>query len=388
MASELRAERIAAGGDAIAREPDGRVVFVPGALPGELVRVTLVEERTDFARASLDEVLEPSPDRVGPPCPFVAQGCGGCSWQHIRPEAQPTLKVAIVAEALARTGGLRDAVVVAGPALATTGFRTTLRLAVDARGRTGFRAARSHDVVAVGPCLVAHPRLNELLDVEFPGAREVTLRCGAATGDRSAATDPAGAVLEARLPTDVATGRRAAIREVVEGVELHVSTGSFFQTRADGAAALVQAVAHAADGHVGAGPMVDAYAGVGLFAVTLGAGVSVTAVEWSRSSCADARHNLAGRDAHVIEVDVERWRPHSAGLVVADPSRRGLGARAAAVLAATLAPRLVLVSCDAASLARDTKLLAGHGYRHAGSTVLDLFPHTPHVEVVTRFDRA
>lgn len=388
MAVELRAERIAAGGDAIAREEGGRVVFVPGALPGELVRATVVEERTDFARAHLDEVLDPSPARVEPPCPFVARGCGGCSWQHVRPEAQPALKVAIVAEALARTGGLREARVEAGPTLAPSGFRTTLRLAVDGRGRTGFRAAKSHGLVHVDPCLVAHPLLADLLDVAFPGAREVTLRCAVATGERSVATDPAASVLHARLPTDVATGRRAAIHEVVVGAQLRVSTGSFFQTRADGAGALVRLVAEAAGEHLGAGPLVDAYAGVGLFAAALGGAVAVTAVERSRSSCADARHNLRRRDATVVEEDVERWNPHPAALVVADPSRRGLGSRGARVLAGTGAPRLVLVSCDPVSLARDAMVLAGLGYSHRGSTVLDLFPHTPHVEVVTRFDHA
>ena len=113
----------------------------------------------------------------------------------------------------------------------------------------------------------------------------------------------------------------------------------------------------------------------------------MVAVESSRSAVADARRNLAARTATVVDVDVARWRPAPADVVVADPARAGLGRRAAEVLAGTGATRFVLVSCDAASLARDARLLGGLGYDHVRSTVVDLFPHTAHVEVVTRFDR-
>jgi 23S rRNA (uracil1939-C5)-methyltransferase len=383
----LRAERIAAGGDALAREESGRIVFVPGALPGELVDVRLVEEKSDFARAELLSVVEPSPARRHAPCRHVAEGCGGCTWQHVEPVVQAELKVAIVREALTRTGRLPDAEVTLGPPLATDAFRTSLRLAVDTRGRTGFRAFHRHDVVPVDDCLVAHPLLADLLAVDFPGATEVSLRCSPVTGQRSVLTDPPGAVHDARLPSDVSTGRRAALEEVVAGTRLRVSARSFFQTRTDGAEALVATVRLAASDVFGSGTLVDAYAGVGLFSASLGAGMDIVAVERSPSSCADARRNLRSLGAKIIESDVEKWRPAPASLVIADPSRRGLGARAAHVLTATHAARFVLVSCDPVSLARDARLLVDHGYVHAGSTVIDLFPHTPHVEVVTKFDR-
>jgi 23S rRNA (uracil1939-C5)-methyltransferase len=131
--------------------------------------------------------------------------------------------------------------------------------------------------------------------------------------------------------------------------------------------------------------MLDAYGGIGLFAATLGAQRSIV-VESSASSCADAIANLGDR-ATVHHTTFERWVPQLVDLAVVDPARAGLGREATDVLVATGAARVVLVSCDPVSLARDTTLLAAHGYRHAGSTVLDLFPHTPHVEVVTRFDR-
>jgi 23S rRNA (uracil1939-C5)-methyltransferase len=237
-------------------------------------------------------------------------------------------------------------------------------------------------------CLVAHPLITGLLpELRLPSASEVVVRCGAATGERAAWWRPSG-VAAAGLPADVRTGEDAVIHEVVAGARLRVSAGSFFQSSLAGAEALVRTVAEAADGWLDATTVIDAYGGVGLFAATVGAGASrVVVVEENATSCADARHNLAGREAAVVRARVERWAAVPADLVIADPARAGLGRDAAAVLAATGATRLVLVSCDPVSLARDAALLAGLGYDHRWSVTLDLFPHTSHVEVVTRFDR-
>ena len=131
----------------------------------------------------------------------------------------------------------------------------------------------------------------------------------------------------------------------------------------------------------------DLYSGIGLFAATLFRDVAVVVVELSASSVADARLNLADRQAAIIEGDVETWTPAPVDLVVADPSRSGLGRGGVGAVTGTGAGTVVLVSCDAAALGRDTALLAAAGYRHAGSEVLELFPQTPHVEVVTRFER-
>jgi len=386
---QLRAGRLVAGGDALARDPSGRIVFLEGALPGETVRARVLAEWRDYARGVVDEIVTPSPLRTTPPCRFVAAGCGGCSWQHIDPTAQVELKRTIVVEALARTGGLPDADVRTGPTLEPWGFRTTLRMAVDGQG-LAFRGAHSHDLVAVDDCLVAHPRLAELVATgRFPGASEVTLRCSATTGERLVLVDPAPAERSATLPSDVMVGRRAAVHEDIAGARLRISAPSFFQTRTDGAAALVALV----DAAVRAGDIappatvVDAYAGVGLFAATVARESEVVCIEQSRSACDDADHNLSGRAATIVQGRVERWRPRRADVVIADPSRKGLGRRAVDVLSATAAARLVLVSCDAVALARDACLLASAGFAHRCSTVVDLFPHTPHVEVVTQFDR-
>jgi 23S rRNA (uracil1939-C5)-methyltransferase len=384
----LRPERLVAGGDALARAPDGRVVFIGGAVPGDVVRVAVHTAKRDFARADVLEVVEPSPDRVEPPCPNLARGCGGCDWQHLSVAAQRRWRLAIVAEALARTGRLPDAEVRAGPELEPSGGRTTLRLAIDPEGRPGLRGRRSHDVVALDDCLVAHPLITGLLpELRLRGATEVVLRCGAATGDRAAWWSPASAEAVG-LPAEVRTGERAVIHEVVTGTRLRVSAGSFFQSSLAGAEVLVHAVAEAADGCQEGMTVVDAYGGVGLFAATVAARAAhVTVVEDNATSCADARHNLSGRRANVVRSRVERWTAAAADLVIADPARAGLGRDAAAALAATGAARLVLVSCDPVSLARDAALLAALGYDHRWSLTLDLFPHTSHVEVVTRFDR-
>jgi len=363
---------------------------VTGALPGELVSVALDEERTRYARGHVVEVEEPSPARVEPPCEYVAQGCGGCTWQHIDAAAQRSLKVDIVRDALARLGHVDEPSVDPGPDLPATHHRTTVRMAV-VDGRAAFRRRHSHDALAVEQCLVAHPLLNDIIAAgRFPGAEEVTMRCGVSTGDRLAIVAPSatgssvpdGVVL---VGTDeLQAGHRAWIHEEVAGVRFRISARSFFQARPDGAAALVAAVAAAIAGAPD-GLFVDAYGGVGLFSATVGSGRPVSLVEWSASAVADAKVNVP--DAKILRLDVARWRPSPAAVVVADPARTGLGRKAAAALAGTGASHLALVSCDPASLGRDTALLAGHGFEHDGSTLVDLFPHTPHAEVVTRFIR-
>lgn len=385
---EVRVEKMAAGGDAIARLADGRVVFVEGALPGETVRVRIQTAKKDFAKGTVIEVVEAAAERVAPPCPELARGCGGCGWQHIDPAAQLALKAEIVSDALRRTARLPDAVVTLGGAVGPWGYRTTMRLAVGEGGRLGLRAAASHRVVPLAECPVAHPTLAALLpEVRAANTDEVTLRVSVSTGECTAWSPDRSMVLSG-LPPEAQVGAAAVLHETIAGASLRVSAGSFFQSGPAAAELLVQTVRDACgDALTGLrGPLLDAYGGVGLFSVALGAERSIL-VESSASSCADALVNLRGHSV-VHRSLFEEWTPEPVDLAVVDPARAGLGIAATDVLAATDAARVVLVSCDPVSLARDTTLLAAHGYVHAGSTVLDLFPHTPHVEVVTRFDRA
>ena len=390
----VRAEKMAAGGDAIARNADGRVAFVRGALPGELVEITIVQSKKDFVRAHVLDVIEPSVHRVQPPCPAHAAGCGGCTWQHVDEAAQLGLKSAVVTEALTRTGRLIDPVVDIGSSVSPWAYRTTLRLATGT-SRLGLRGRHSHDVIELEGCPVSHPLLEGLLAaIRIRGDGEVSLRVSAATGERSAwivPVDPAkqsvnGTLELLAVPDDVAVGAAAVVHEVVRGKRLRVSAASFFQSGPAAAELLVAGVRLACGDISERASIVDAYGGVGLFASALGGG-RVTLVEESESACADATVNLDGRRADIVCSSLERWRPRRADLVVADPSRSGLGRQAVAVLAATEAQRIVVVSCDPVSLARDAGLLRESGYDHIRSTVYDLFPQTHHVEVITTFDR-
>lgn len=390
MELELAVERLAVGGNGIAREPDGRVVFVEGALPGETVRAEIVSRGKDFWRARTLEVVEAVAARVSPPCPHVREGCGGCGWQYVAVGAQPTLKAAMVRDALVRQGRLADAVVTVGPGVDGFGYRTTLRAGVAPDGRLGLRRQASHEIIRLDDCPVAHPALSALLGtVRAQGADEVVMRVSEASGERTLLPIPGAA--PARLegvPAGVKVGADAFLYEAVDGRRLRVSAASFFQSSARSAALLVDAVRRAAGDTSGMTAWADLYAGIGLFAATLFRDVAVVAVELSASSVADARLNLADRRAEIVEGDVDTWTPEPVDLVVADPSRSGLGRGGVGAVTATGAGTVVLVSCDAAALGRDTALLAAAGYRHAGSEVLDLFPQTPHVEVVTRFERA
>jgi tRNA/tmRNA/rRNA uracil-C5-methylase (TrmA/RlmC/RlmD family) len=385
---ELSVTGLAVGGDGIARAADGRIVFVEGGLPGEVVGARVHQQRKDFARAAVVEVLEASPHRVAPPCPALAAGCGGCDWQHLRTTAQPTLKAGIVAEALRRQARLGDVEVVTAPALPTEGYRTTVRAAVQRDGRLGLRGRRSHDIVSTDGCLVAHPLVADLLATTAvdrrSGAEEVVLRAGVATGDRAALVLPNGRFH--RVPGDVAVGPDAAVVEVVHGHRFRVGIRSFFQAGPDAASALVDAVRSAVTG-APEGPMVDLYAGVGLFAALVEPHRPVTAVEWSASSTADARVNLQHRDARIVEADVTSWKPEPAAVVVADPARSGLGVGGVQVAAGTGAARICLISCDVGAFARDARLLVEAGYGLQTVTVVDCFPHTAHVEVVSSFGR-
>jgi len=379
----VRVDKVVAEGDGLGRLPDGRVVFVEGALPGELVDVEIVRQSRDYARGRVVSILEANSGRVDAPCPHVARGCGGCDLQHASVELQRRIKRDIVAESLVRIAKLPDPEVrpVVEP-LPSEGWRTTLRVAVDRAGRLGFRGRRSNEVVAIDRCLVADRRFDRIFaEPESLGdgrreVDEVSLRLGDA--------DHVAAWAE---PTIGSAFDRSVVS--VDGNDLRVSNGSFFQSSARGAEALVAAVRRAL-GEPSSWPpgtFLDAYGGVGLFARSIApADRRVVLVEANPFSCADARVNL-GVDAEVFEGRVEDWRPEPVAVAVADPSRDGLRAAAVEVLREAAPNVLALVSCDPASLGRDARLLTDAGFAFEWSEIVDLFPHTHHVEVVSRLVR-
>ena len=403
---DVTIERIVAGGDGMAHLADGRVIFVGGTITGERVRVEITTNKRDFARGRAIEILDTSVHRVAAPCKFVVAGCGGCSWQHIAVSEHMLTKVAIVHEALRRTAKISEldvsALVKIGGSVSLQASRTTLRMAVLPNGKLGFRRGLSTELIETSHCLIAHDLLNEMIkSAKVKNATEVTLRCGASTNERGVwLHDEHGRGQITGLPGDVGVGIESLVHEVVTGVKLRAMMTSFFQSSLEAAELLVDAVRAAAGERALSGVdgrVIDAYGGVGLFAATLlSPDVPVTLVESSASSCRDAVENLAQhisqrRDSsspsEVIRKNVEQWTPVPAGLVIADPARTGLGPLAVSRLVATSAPRIVLVSCDAVAGARDLRLLIDAGYELGQVTVLELFPHTPHIETVSVLQR-
>jgi 23S rRNA (uracil1939-C5)-methyltransferase len=385
----VRPERFVAGGEALARSDDGRVVFVRGAMPGELAEVEITEAKGDWRRGVAGSIVDAAPDRVVPPCPHRLAGCGGCDWQHVRPDAQLAHKQGVVVDAMRRTARLPDATITVGRSVDPWAYRTTIRVVGDEQRRPAYRKERSHDLEPAFGCLIAHPNLVALLDsIEIAPGVEVTLRTSHATGATTALWDTMSGA-DVTLPAGTTAGPSATIDEVVAGHTLRVSAGSFFQSGPQAAELLVDAVRRAAPELAGGQRVLDAYAGVGLFAAAAtDSATEVVTVESSPSSIADSRFNLAERVARIEHIETGRWPPRSGerfDVVIADPARTGLGKPGVAALVAARAPVMVLVSCDPVSLARDARLLAEGGYRHQTSELLDLFPQTHHVEVVTRF---
>ncbi len=380
----VRIEKLVAGGDGLARMDDGRVVFVPGVVEGELVEIELSEKKNDFGRGQLLSIAEPSKNRRVPPCEHVAQGCGGCDWQHIERRIQGQAKLAIVAEAYARTARLE-----VDPQLrrlTEDARRTTVRMVSDSSGNLGFRAHESHDIVPVSSCMVSHPLLNDFISRPvLEGAGEVTIRVGARTGDIGVWAHEGK--LANGLPAGLKTGERATITEKVGEHLFKVSMGSFFQSSPEAAELIVDSVSRRLDNlGIEGGMLLDAYGGVGLFSLAFSQRFDeLLLVESSESACRDAVRNLAECAAVIEQANVDTWEAAEVDVVIADPSRHGLGKHGSQAIIETGAQTIILVSCDPVAGARDAKLLTDAGYSIGEVEVLDIFPETHHVEVVAAF---
>ncbi|MCQ3813971.1 MAG: TRAM domain-containing protein [Acidimicrobiia bacterium] len=390
---KLRVTAAARNGTGVARADDGRVVFVEGALPGEVVTAELVRTDRRWARARIISVIEASKDRVPISCSHQLEGCGGCDLLHVEPAAQLRMKQSMVVDQL-----VRAQVKAPDPVLRSLDNdqgRTTIKAAV-VNGRAGYRARSSHDVIVPDVCGAVDPAAEQLLvEGRFGQAREVTIRIGNRTGERMVVLNgnANGNGNKVMLPDDVLavttaelqSGKRAWIHEEAAGRRWRVSARSFFQNRPAGVDALVDEVTKMVDELADDGVMVDAYAGIGVFAGTVGVGRKVHVIERGKDPTADARVNLNGNDALVLTAAVENWRSSPAAVVVADPAREGLGVRGVRALLRAEPDVFVLVSCDPSSFARDAKLLENGGMTLNRYTVLDLFPGTSHVETVAAF---
>ena len=379
-------EKLVAGGDGLCRLDDGRVVFVAGVVAGEQVDIEIAETKRDFGRGRLVSVRQASSHRQEPPCPHVGDGCGGCDWQHLERRHQGQAKLAIVQEAYARTARMDvDAQL---RRLTETARRTTVRMVTHVDGSIGFRAHDSHDVVPVESCMVAHSLINDFITQPIvDGAGEVTIRVGARTGDIGVWCHEGKLV--STLPAGIKLGERAKITERVGDHMYVVSMGSFFQSSPEAAELIIDSVSRRFDAlGVSGGLMVDAYGGVGLFSLAFENRFdAVHLVESNPSACRDAVRNLAECAAVIEQADVDTWESIEADVVIADPSRSGLGKHGAQAIFDTGASTVILVSCDPVAGARDARLLVDGGYTLGEVEVLDIFPETHHVEVVAAFYR-
>lgn len=372
---QLEIDKLVAGGAGLARASDGRVVLATGCLPGERVGVVIDRVKRDVAFGRTTDVLRASPDRVSPPCAHVADGCGGCDWQHIAPHAQGGLKRGIVIDALTRVGAVADPPVAPTVDLPALGYRQRVRFVVS-NGRAAFRRTSSNDPIAVSSCVVLHPKLDRVMTTtDWSASREAELAYGTTTDETLRVA-----------PTPRAPQRDGQYHEVVAEHRFRISARSFFQIRTDGAEVLV-ALVRGAVGEVTT--LADLYAGVGLFAATVPS-AHVVAVEGNPSAVADCRVNLATHpDAKVHRIAVERWRAKRGyDAVIADPSRAGLGADGVASVLRCTPGRIALVSCDPAAMARDVRALVAGGYELVEVRPVDLFPMTSHIETVSTLVRS
>jgi 23S rRNA (uracil1939-C5)-methyltransferase len=395
-------DSIAHGGEGVGRL-DGKAHFVAGVMPGERVDVELVREKRRWARAKLIRVVEPSPNRVEAPCPAFGK-CGGCTWQFAAYERQLEWKSEVVVGQLAHIGHLHDIDV--RPTLAPGlpfAYRNRMDFAVSG-GQPALHEHASNRLVALNGCPLLKPQLAERFAAlgDLTGVRKVVLRAGVATGDTlilldgrvpdQAASWDASVVV--RSQNDLRTLRgRPWLDEEIDGVRFRIPATSFFQVNTEGAETLVALVSKAA-GVTADDVLLDGYAGVGLFAATVGRSARrIVTIDSARASFRAIRGNLEtaipGRFHSMLggfEITAaavkEPW-----DVAIVDPPRAGLGAAGVDAVTRTEPRTIVLISCDPASLARDANLLTAAGYRPDWVQPVDLFPQTYHVETVTRFER-
>jgi tRNA/tmRNA/rRNA uracil-C5-methylase (TrmA/RlmC/RlmD family) len=413
---ELAVGEAVHGGWCVARHGDtGRVVFVRHALPGERVRALITQATTRFSRAEAVQVLRASPDRVPAPCRYARpDGCGGCDWQHASLPAQRALKAAVIRQQLSRIAGIDRAVPVQ-PVDGDSdglGWRTVVTFAVSQAGAAGLRKHRSHEVVEIDTCLIAHP-LVTAVDVtgrRWSSAQTVQVAVAADSGERAVLVTGPGAAAAGRLgETDAdavqvvsRTGARTPLRgrgyltQHAAGRDWRVSLGGFWQVHPGAADVLASAVLTALDPQPGETAL-DLYSGAGLFAGVLAEAVgpegAVIAIEQDAAAVRDARHNLRpwgwARAVRGDVADVLRATDLGpASMAVLDPPRSGAARPVVDVLCEAPLRRIGYVSCDPATLARDLRLLIDGGWQLADVVGFDAFPMTHHVECLATLTRS
>jgi 23S rRNA (uracil1939-C5)-methyltransferase len=421
---QLTLTTAAYGGEAIGRY-DGRAVFVPFALPGEIVRVRIIEERKNFARAELLEIVKPAPERIAPRCPHyfspllsgegpgVRSSCGGCHYQHLAYPEQLRLKTDLLRDQLTRIGKIQNPPV--RPIVASPdewNYRNHIQFHLDDDANLGFIAAPSAsardsaaslNVLPIKECHLPEAGLNALWPtLEFePGTalQRVSLRAGDDVMLILESDTPEPPELE--LESDISVvhlveddpvilaGDDYIVIEVL-GRPFKVSAASFFQVNTRMAAKMVEHLLETLPVSPTA-TLLDVYCGVGLFSAFFAPRVKkVIGIEAAPSSCEDFAVNLDEFDnVELYEAPAEEVLPHLpdyADLVILDPPRAGLDRAVIDALLAKKPETIAYVSCDPATLARDAARLLAGGYKLKQVTPFDLFPQTYHIESISIFE--
>jgi 23S rRNA (uracil1939-C5)-methyltransferase len=395
---EVVIEKLVPGGDGLARM-EGKVAFIPFTLPGERVRARVAEAKKDFVRALPVEILEASPDRVAAPCPVFGR-CGGCDWQHIDPPAQARHKLAMAEDALRRIGGI------AFPGLAIESgepwrYRNRVQIHRAADGTAGFLARSSHALVPIRDCPISRPAFGPLFAPRLgpaaasPGSRrpsDGTRRYVAWShplpegGDFLLSAEPGSVSLGEKLPS--LDGAAGGIAVPILGKTLRFDLQCFFQSNLEMTARLIP---YALEGLAGRLAL-DLYCGVGLFGAfladrferVLAVEENPIALEWAQRNIGATHDFLRGRVEDLLGAERGLLAEALPEAIVVDPPRTGLDAAVTGFLVAKRPARLVYVSCDPVTLARDLKRLIAAGFALEGLRLFDFYPQTAHVESVAR----
>ena len=399
------------GGESLGRLPDGRAVFVPFALPGETVSVSLVEEKRNFAKAILIEVLQPSPERNSARCRHFGE-CGGCQYQMMFYAAQLSAKRTILLDQLERIGKLENPFVEKSiPSPNEFNYRNYVQFQLSPDGQLGYYRSGVRGVLPITECHLPEPDINTVwpqLDIEsLPEISRLGVRLGA---DRDIQIILESKDLEAPeitvedLPisivhlspagTLVLAGSEVVYFEILER-RFQVSAGSFFQTNTPLAEKMVEHILELLSTYgvlSSTSTAIDAYCGVGLFSAFLAPNVKrLIGIESNPNACEDFMVNLDEFDNVELyeastEIALANLNSHP-DFILVDPPRSGLDKRVLYSIVRLAPPILVYVSCDPSTLARDAKRLSAKGYTLQQVTPFDLFPQTQHIESISLWTR-
>jgi 23S rRNA (uracil1939-C5)-methyltransferase len=402
---DVQLTTFAFGGECIGRLADGRAVFVPYGLPGELVRVQLTEQKTNFARGRLVDVVQPAPARIQPRCKHYGV-CGGCHYQHMSYDTQLRAKRSILVDQLSRIGGL-DGIPVREviPSPASWNYRNSVQFHLDSRGWLGFQKRGSNELVQISECFLPEPALDALWrQLEFEpemSIERIELRCGAeeelmvvleTSGfelPEFSVDMPLSAVHHSPAGEIVLAGDNYLIM-MVDGQPFRLSAQSFFQVNTAQASAMIAYLLEQLPLKQNS-LVLDVYCGVGLFSAFIAPKVArCVGIELSESACQDYAVNLDHFDNVELYIGAaERILPGltlKPDIAIVDPPRSGLERKALDALISMKPATIAYVSCDPSTLARDAKRITQAGYILLSVQPFDLFPQTFHIESISIFE--